>query len=83
MARLDPTLPLEERGRRCTAVHENIFMDRIDRHAGRRRSRCSPPFYAAIGLYSVLAYTVFASGPRDDRAPDGARRRWCRESAAA
>jgi predicted permease len=57
MARLDPTLPMENLSKMPQQVNESIFQDRII-SALSSVFACLATVLAAIGLYGVLAYMV-------------------------
>lgn len=57
MARLDPTLPVEDLKTMTQQVRENVFMDRMISTLAAAFAVLAT-LLAAIGLYGVLAYTV-------------------------
>jgi predicted permease len=57
MARLDPTLPLEDVKTMPQQIRENVFMDRMISTLAAAFALLAT-MLAAIGLYGVLAYTV-------------------------
>jgi predicted permease len=57
MARLDPTLPVEDLKTMTQQVRENVFMDRMISTLAAAFALLAT-LLAAIGLYGVLAYTV-------------------------
>jgi predicted permease len=57
MARLDPTLPLEDVKTMPQQIRENVFMDRMISTLATAFALLAS-LLAAIGLYGVLAYTV-------------------------
>jgi predicted permease len=57
MARLDPTLPLEDVKTMPQQIRENVFMDRMISTLAAAFALLAT-LLAAIGLYGVLAYTV-------------------------